>query len=278
MTQNPLVSIGKTNAELEEVDALRAAIGWGPGAWYLAPLIAAGGIALGIRGDDGRLRAMGGSALFGSAGFICNMVVEPASKRQGLGRQVFTGLLDWLGDRGVATVQLEATEEGRPLYEQYGFTSRWESIVAVMGDPVERGDETGITPLEPSDWEQISVLDARAQGSDRGKFLQAQADSLADVEVFVAREGRALAAFGYRRPGRIGPLVAANETAAERMARALAGRSEPGTIAPVGHPRHARFWERLGFQMEPYDVRMVAGPPPVDDQSMVYAMLNGAVG
>jgi hypothetical protein len=221
---------------------------------------------------------MGGTALFGDAGFICNMVVEPASKRQGLGRRVFAGLLDWLQDRGIATAQLEGTEEGRPLYEQYGFTVRWESTVAVLSSPVERGDETGIALLEPGDWEQVSALDAKAHGSDRGKFLKGQAEYLADAEVFVAREGGAVTAFGFRRPGRIGPLVAANEPSADRLARALASRAEPGTLAPVGHPRHARFWERLGFQMEPYDVRMVAGPPPADDQSMVYAMLNGAVG
>ena len=54
-------------------------------------------------------------------GHIASMSTDPAYRRQGFGRDVFAALMGWFGELGIARVDLRATEDGRPLYESFGF-------------------------------------------------------------------------------------------------------------------------------------------------------------
>jgi GNAT superfamily N-acetyltransferase len=268
----------QTRDALAEVDTLRKAIGWGSGAWFLGPMLETGGCVVGLRGRDGQLVGMGATALFEPMGFVCNMVVRQELQRQGLGGQVFEGLLAWLLARGIEQIQLEATDEGKPLYERHGFWTRWESVLATMETQCEPGDEEGIGPIQPVDWSGIAALDRIAYGANRSAFLQALAAGPHHQEGLRLTENGRVVAFGFRYPGRIGPLVAATPAAGEKLARALACRVPEGTFAAVGHPRHGPMWERLGFAIHPFDVRMAFGPEPDDDSGMLFSTLNGGVG
>lgn len=59
--------------------------------------------------------------LDGRRGHIASMSTDPAHRRQGHGRMVFGGLMDWFASLDVPRVDLRATGDGRPLYEQFGF-------------------------------------------------------------------------------------------------------------------------------------------------------------
>lgn len=260
------------------LDALRTAIGWGPGSWFLAPMIAAGGRVLAARAEDGELEAMGGSTVFQPSGFICNMVVRPDLKRRGLGRQIFEALLDWHASAGRETVQLEATEEGKPLYEQYGFRVRWESIASTLVTPPGRPTSGEIRELVPADWPAVAELDRLANGTDRYVLLQSLTFGTNFEGGAVAERNGRVVAYGLRFSGRIGPVVAVDAQAAELVVRELASRSDPGTLATIGHPAQAPLWERLGFEVSAFDVRMVRGADPADDPAMVFCMLNGGAG
>lgn len=54
-------------------------------------------------------------------GHIASMSTDPAARRQGHARAVFTALLAWFAELGVSRVDLRATPDGQPLYEQSGF-------------------------------------------------------------------------------------------------------------------------------------------------------------
>ena len=60
-------------------------------------------------------------ALDGRRGHVASMSTEPAHQRQGYGRDVFTALMGWFAELDVPRVDLRATEQGRPLYESFGF-------------------------------------------------------------------------------------------------------------------------------------------------------------
>jgi len=80
-----------------------------------------------------RLAACGGAAIIqrvpgpmtptGRWGYVQWMATEPAYRRRGLARAVFTAILDWLDERNVANVELHATRAGEPLYRSFGFTA-----------------------------------------------------------------------------------------------------------------------------------------------------------
>ena len=54
-------------------------------------------------------------------GLIVSMWTEPEHRRRGLGRQIVDAILAWGRGHGVTRFTLHASDEGRPLYELYGF-------------------------------------------------------------------------------------------------------------------------------------------------------------
>jgi GNAT superfamily N-acetyltransferase len=262
----------------EEIDSLRAAIGWGPGSWLLGPLVETGGLLVSRRSAEDALLAMGGSARFGNVGFICNMVVHPEWKRRGLGRAIFEDLLARLDSHGVRDVQLEATSEGAPLYAQYGFRPRWESIGGRLTQDVAPFDDPGVRPIEDADWDTIGQLDRESYGGERLAFLRAIARSPRCRKAVRLVEGGSLRGFAMAFEGRVGPVVARDAEAAQRLARAVLQGAEVGTVAAIGHPQHATFWEPLGVEVSPYDLRMARGGEPQDRPEQLFCMLTGGVG
>jgi len=54
-------------------------------------------------------------------GLIVSMWTDPEHRRHGLGRQVVEAILAWGRANGVTRFTLHASNDGRPLYELYGF-------------------------------------------------------------------------------------------------------------------------------------------------------------
>ena len=52
---------------------------------------------------------------------ILNVYTEPEFRKRGIARQVMVTILKWLKQRGFRGVNLHASAEGRPLYEELGF-------------------------------------------------------------------------------------------------------------------------------------------------------------
>jgi GNAT superfamily N-acetyltransferase len=57
----------------------------------------------------------------GRRGHIASMSTEREHQRQGHARQVFGALMGWFAEQEVPRVDLRATEDGRGLYESFGF-------------------------------------------------------------------------------------------------------------------------------------------------------------
>ncbi len=80
---------------------------------------------------DGRIVGGGGVGLIAWPGnprdprcrraIILNMYVEPEFRRRGIARALMQTMIDWCRSEGLVTVDLHASDEGRPLYESMGF-------------------------------------------------------------------------------------------------------------------------------------------------------------
>ena len=55
-------------------------------------------------------------------GLIVSMWTDPEHRRRGLGRLVVEAILAWGRGHGITRFTLHASNDGRPLYELYGFT------------------------------------------------------------------------------------------------------------------------------------------------------------
>jgi GNAT superfamily N-acetyltransferase len=71
-------------------------------------------------------------------GHIASMSTDPAHRRNGYARLVFAALMEWFAEQGVPRVDLRATEDGRPLYEDFGFQ--------VLGGATMAWNTTGTRP------------------------------------------------------------------------------------------------------------------------------------
>ena len=54
---------------------------------------------------------------------ILNVYTESDCRKRGIARQIMLTILAWVKQRGLRSVNLHASDEGRPLYEKLGFAA-----------------------------------------------------------------------------------------------------------------------------------------------------------
>jgi GNAT superfamily N-acetyltransferase len=84
-----------------------------------------------VEAADGSVAAGGGISILpwppgpsypGSAiAMVYNVYTEPAHRRRGLARLVMETIHTWAASHGISSVALNASDDGRPLYESMGY-------------------------------------------------------------------------------------------------------------------------------------------------------------
>ena len=180
--------------------------------------------------DNGTLVGTTTSLTYGSdLAWIGMVFVSESYRRRGIGRQLMEATLRYLNHAGVASIKLDATPVGRPLYESLGFVpetsiERWEGTATLVA-------QDGLQELNDSLRKAVYSLDLTAFGADRTRVIRRLFDdSCTHPLVAPTSDGKprgyALARSGYRA-SYIGPLVAVDSTSAlelfDGMLAALAG-------------------------------------------------------
>ncbi|WP_259014159.1 GNAT family N-acetyltransferase [Emticicia fluvialis] len=57
----------------------------------------------------------------GRVAYILNVYTLPLWRKKGLGKEIFSRIVEEAKNLGYKRIQLHASEEGRPIYEKYGF-------------------------------------------------------------------------------------------------------------------------------------------------------------
>ena len=112
-------------------------------------------------------------------GVIGNVVVRADYRRRGLARLLMRTTLDWLHERAVRSVLLDATEDGRPLYAGLGFVAGELSYYAhapVAALDASRADhldaELHARLAHAHELKRVAALDRQAFGGDRIGLLE----------------------------------------------------------------------------------------------------------
>jgi predicted N-acetyltransferase YhbS len=150
--------------------------------------------------------------------WIGMVIVDPAFRRRGIAARLMRTALASLQRAGVATVKLDATPDGRYVYEELGFVGeslieRWEGVA----QPPAQATPEGATLTERA-WPALLALDRRAFGADRARVLEyLKRDSCAQPLMSSAPDG-SLRGYVLARHGSaasyLGPLVATDEQTA----------------------------------------------------------------
>lgn len=166
--------------------------------------------------SDGKLAATVTQIDYGKRlAWIGMVLTRPENRRQGYARRLMEDAIASAENRGVRTLKLDATEQGRPLYASVGF---------VVENTIERWERKGNADASTTAAlvcripEKLLTQDAKAFGVSRKELLQDLSRSgnceVASASYMLSRAGR-MARY-------LGPCVAASaDEARELIARSL---------------------------------------------------------
>ena len=230
---------------------------------------------------DGRVVATGLATVSLPVGWIGAIVVAAEERRRGLGRAMTEEICARLRAAGCATLSLEATDAGRPLYERMGFrlVTHYHQIQAGHLDeaPVPPGGSR-VRRLEPADLPDVFALDRQATGEDRHVALEI----LAQIGGWVLEDDDGLRGFLLPAERAYGAIVA------PRFEDGLCLLDLHRHIVPAGaHVRagipdeHAAAWRELqarGWQETWQAPRLLLGPDIPWRPEWIWGQINSAMG
>jgi GNAT superfamily N-acetyltransferase len=232
---------------------------------------------------DGRLVGTTTTTTYGSdLAWIGMVLVDPQERRQGIATQLMNVAIDYLKDK-VATVKLDATAQGKPVYERFGF--RFESAIERWnGAPKARHSET-LNVLDRDAIRELLALDLVAFAADRSKLIEKVIDDANVTPVLLRAANGAVSGYALARRGTnadyVGPVVAKGpqhvELLLDQVLSELPGRrvyidfnTECGTSTSVLSDR--------GFVKERDLIRMSAGARAAKTSPFVIAIAGPETG
>ncbi|MDQ3257836.1 MAG: GNAT family N-acetyltransferase [Acidobacteriota bacterium] len=147
------------------------------------------------------------------------VLVDPDYRRRGIATRLMRAALEYLRKEKVATVKLDATSDGRQVYESLGFEvelliERWSGVARAAAS-------SNCTNLDASILPEVFALDRRAFGADRSELIELLArDATIALSVSNGRNGQ-LNGYALARRGTaaayVGPVVASDAATATAL-------------------------------------------------------------
>jgi len=214
---------------------------------------------------EGELAATTTLLCYGSClAWVGMVLTKEKFQGRGFARRLLSEVLKLADEKKIETVKLDATDQGKPLYEKSGFRSE---------QPVERWARTGIgheirSPnVSPTKWYEV---DCAALGADRSELLKKLAERnapwIAERSFLLGRSGT--------KTGYLGPCVGD----APHSVRLLIERFVQSTKAAISwdlSPQNqtaVAIAKDFGFAPQRHLTRMVRGKDLRGKESSVYAL------
>ena len=148
------------------------------------------------------------------------VLVDPGYRGHGIGTRLLTLSVEIL--EGVPAVRLDATPQGKPVYERMGFVAEYE----LSRMQIELTSDSGVPssvrtiPLGYQDLEKVLEMDQQVFGADRGPLLD-WALARAPEYAWVVKGDSGVEGYCFGRHGyafeQIGPVVAHQQEVAEQL-------------------------------------------------------------
>jgi GNAT superfamily N-acetyltransferase len=153
----------------------------------------------------------------GRFAWIGMVLVDPAARGQGVGTKLLEKTIEYLDGCGIPSMKLDATPQGKPLYEKLGFVSEYE----IERWHLRRAPAPNAVPeANPVELEEVLQLDRDIFGADRAVLLRSVAQDAPEFALQTRSEGR-LAGYAFGRRGsradHLGPWVAQDEISARSI-------------------------------------------------------------
>jgi GNAT superfamily N-acetyltransferase len=161
----------------------------------------------------------------GRFAWIGMVLVERQFRGQGIGTALLERAIHYLDSRNIPCMKLDATPQGRVLYEKLGFVSEYDIERWMLKREPERDSRAGILPVDGGVGivpaiEEMLRLDREIFGADRSGLLCSLTETAPDFTL-VAKGEAGIAGYAFGRRGsladHLGPWMARNEDVAARL-------------------------------------------------------------
>jgi GNAT superfamily N-acetyltransferase len=197
----------------------------------------------------------------GRFAWIGMVLVDPARRGQGFGTKLLERAIEYLDGCGIPSVKLDATPQGKPLYEKLGFVCEYE----IERWQWQRAPAPHVTVGAGLLTEEILDQDREIFGADRGSLLRSIALENPAFVLHTRREGK-LTGYSFGRQGaladHLGPWVALDESSARNLLDEFLLRSCGGKVFVDGLRNSSwalKLLRERGFQFARSLTRMYRG-------------------
>jgi GNAT superfamily N-acetyltransferase len=205
-------------------------------------------------------------------GWIGMVLTRPDYQRRGFARRLLAHALDLAEKMGIGTVKLDATEQGRPLYESLGFRNEQE---------IERWSRLGENAIQPAVSRTLVTaswldLDSQVFGADRSQLLARLAQRNAPKSISQS--------YLFSRPGRVsayvGPCIGEDAGTARRMIEECLQNTSCSWSWDLFSRNHkaVALARDLGFSPQRHLVRMARGKELCEKKNAIYAIAGFELG
>lgn len=191
------------------------------------------------------------------------VLVDPEFRGRGIGTRLLEKTIEYLDTIGIRTMKLDATPQGRPIYEKLGFKSEYEIERWLLKRSV---SESTLPPETNTVSPGVLGLDRDVFGADRSNLLRSLAENAPEFALVREQNGE-VTGYTFGRKGtladHLGPWMARNPEVAGELLDEFLDRSRRESIfvdALNARPFVARLLLARGFTVSRPLTRMARGP------------------
>jgi len=200
--------------------------------------------------------------------WIGMVLVDPEYRSQGIGTKLLERTIEYLDQQKMPTMKLDATPQGKPLYEKLGFVTeygieRWVLKRSPSADA--RTADPNRAALSTAQLQSILVKDREVFGADRSSLLQSLREESPDFGMGVWDDGK-VSGYLFGRRGsfadHLGPWMAENSSASRALLDAFLVRSTREAVIVdclTGNPASLELLRTAGFSYARTLTRMYRG-------------------
>jgi len=197
------------------------------------------------------------------------VLVDPEYRSRGMGTKLLERTIEYLDQQKIPTIKLDATPQGKPIYEKLGFVTeygieRW-VLKRSPGAHATKADSNRAS-LTMTQLESIFRTDQEAFGADRNSLLRSLQQEAPQFGMGVWDDGN-LQSYTFGRRGsfadHLGPWMTIDTAAARRLLEEFLARSSRETILVDCLSANTVAGELLrtsGFSFSRTLTRMYRGP------------------
>ncbi len=215
------------------------------------------------------------TCILGHAAWIALVLVDLDARGKGVGTELLRYSLNYLDERNIQTVRLDATSAGQPIYEKLGFMPEYQ-LARFEGIAPSGKMGTLVSKATPTIYAGIIEFDRRITGTNRGKMLSRFFEEFPE-DLRIIRDGDEIEGFILTRPGanaiQIGPCIAATDAGSVLLSNALSRYAAESVFIdiPVDNADAMKIAESSGLKIQRYFMRMYRGERIKDNVKAIWS-------